>query len=351
MTTDQVLLLWNELKRVFVAVDNLKAWLRTYYPWALQKLTEKGLEVELTNLLQESNAEDGRQALLQALCDHPPDPALPPMIYAFTLGAIKQRTVQYGQLPPHQRSFVASRPFVNRTNLRQQLQELANSKGGKRILVIDGDSRTGKSFAMNMALETEEADRVQWLVDVDNYARFALELDARKFAVEIVGHEKDCPSFDITKEEEAVPRLMTWLARELQDKKIWIIIDHCNRQVMTRGARNLLKLLVDALYRGGLRGVRLILADFNRAELSPQLQSTIRYDRAELPARQHVEEWCRQVATLENRAFDPGEPEQWTDDVFADLNTYKHEDGSWHVAFEQKLMHAVDVIKAHKELT
>lgn len=349
MTTEQEKLLWEQLLRAFGVLAELNNWLARNLPSMLPELGPGNLSTELMNLFRASNAEDGRQALFQALCDDPPDPTIPPMIFAFTLGAIRSKTPYAAQLPPHQRSFVASRPFVNRTNLRKQLQELATSAGGKRILVIDGDSRSGKSFAMSMALETEEPDRVQWPINIDDYATSGLTLNARDFAVAIVGHEDGCPAFDLTKEDEAVPRLMTWLAKELQNRKIWIIIDHCNRQVMTRAAGRMLKLLADRLYQGGLNGVRLILADFNRNELPPQLQSTIRYDRAELPAQQHVEDWCRQVATLENREFDPAEPAKWADDVFAGLQAYPRSDGSWHMAFEQRLMRAAEVIRSRRE--
>jgi len=349
MTTEEEKRLWEQLLRAFRVIGELNNWLARNLPSMLPELGPGNLSTELTTLLRASDAQDGRQALFQALCDDPPDPDIPYAIFVYTHGTIKSKTPYAAQLPPHQRTFVASRPFVNRTNLRKQLQELATSAGGKRILVVDGDSRSGKSFAMSMALETAEPESVQWPINIDDYATSGVTLDAREFAIAIVGHENGCPAFDLTKEDEAVPRLMTWLATELQNKKIWIIIDHCNRQVMTRAAGRLLKLLVDRLYQGGLNGVRLILADFNRNELPPQLQNMIRYDRAELPVLQHVEEWCRQVAKLEQREFDEAEPAQWANDVFAGLQSYRRDDGSWHMVFEQRLMRAAEVIRSRRE--
>lgn len=350
MTTDQERLLWEKLKVAFLAMETLRAWLVLHLPSALPYLGSGMLETELTNLMVASKAVDDMQALLQAVSDYPPDPALPPMIFAFTLGEIKPRSVQQGQVPTYQRSFVAGRPFVNRIKLRKELDDLATSMGGQRILVIDGEDRCGKSFAMSMAIEINVPGRIQWPVDIDDYARFSISLNARDFAVAIVGHETGCPAFDITKENEAVPRLMTWLTTELQNKQVWIIIDHCNRKAMTHAASRLLRNLAERLYQGGLSGVRLILADFNRAELPLPMQSTIRHDRAELPTPVHVEEWCRQVATLENRAIGSAEPGIWADFVFEDLHTsYSRSDGSWHLEFEKRLRAVAADIRAHPE--
>lgn len=338
MTSEQERLLRERLILAFLTINNLHNWLGKHQPSGLSQIGPGSLEVELNNLMLACKANDDMQELLQNLCDGPPAPELPPMIFAFTLGAIKSHTVQQGQLPLHQRSFVAGRPFVNRTNLRQHLHELATATGGRRVLVIDGDDRCGKSFAMSMAIEISAPDRVQWQIDIDDYAKSGTTLTARDFAVAIVGHESGCPAFDITKENEAVPGLMLWVTNALHNKQIWIMIDHCNRQVMTHAARRLLEKLVERLYQGGLAGVRLILADFNRQALSRPLQNTIRYDRAELPTRPHVEDWCRQVAILRQKPIPPAKLDEWAGYVFENLDDYSHSDGSWHLELEKRLM-------------
>jgi hypothetical protein len=353
MSTEQQKYLLQQLIQAFVFIDNLRTWLQANLTSALPYLASGNLSIELVNLMQQSMAEDGMQRLLQQLCDDPPDPGIPPLIEGMTLGAVTAGQGGNGgqQNAPDERWYVAGRPFVNRITLRAHLRELANSAGPASILVIEGSRRTGKTFAISMARGFRAKGRIHRSIDIDYYARHSVDVDARELAVQVAGTDKECPPFDITKEDQAVPGLLLWLKERLGEdgRSIWLIVDHCNRRILTRGARNLLKLLIESIYGGELQDVRVILADFDRNELPPQLQESIRHDQAELPDRKHVEEWCRQMAILGNKLFADTDPAEWADEVFLDLDQYKKSDGTWQMAFEQNLRHAADQVRACKE--
>jgi hypothetical protein len=343
-------LLIDELKKAILTVEALQSWLRAHYTVALAELGAGNLRNELTNLTVWAEGEDGMRALLQKLADHPPSAAIPYMIYAYTHGQIKPQEKTNSGLPPvspDKSWFAANRPFVNRDPLRDHLRELENSAGAESVLVIDGDPRTGKSFAVSLALGFDIARKSQIPLDIDDFARVGQQMDARDLAVLIAGgDEVGCPLFDETKEDEAVPRLLYWLTSKLKGKSQWIIIDHCNRRVLTRGARTLLGDLIARLRSGALPDVRLILVDFDLKALPDEWRESVRHDCARLPDQHCVAEWCAQLASAAQRQCPADAPEQWARNVFSGLDTHSRSDGSWHRELERQLRQVVKEIMA-----
>jgi hypothetical protein len=346
----QTRLLWEELISAFGDVEGLRSWLRARLPEAQRDLVAGKLPEVLGTLMRTADARDGAASLYQELVDHAPSSRVPGMIYAISKGAIVPRqAADQGQpnVPPYQRWFVFSRPFVDRTHLRSQLQQLATTEGGpESILVIEGERRTGKSMAVSLAVGVEDKSEERIPIDIDVFASSSAGINARDLAVTIADTEEDCPAFDITKEDEAVPHLVRWMTQKLRKSKRWIIIDHCNREFMTRGAQNVLKLLAKQLGIGAMQGVRLILADFSRAEVEKAVGYRVRYDRAVLPTEQQVEEWGRDFATKARKVFDKDDPAKWASSVFKGLERYNKGDGSWHMAFDQRLRRVADTIRA-----
>ncbi len=335
-------LLIDELRKAILTVDALHTWLRAHYAAALPELLPGTLRDELTNLLVWAEGDGDILFLLQKLADHPPSAAIPFMIYAYTHTQIKPQEEKTNRgLPPvspDKSWFAASRPFVNRAPLRDHLRELEHSAGAESVLVIDGDPRTGKSFAVSLALGFEIARKSQIPLDIDDFARVGMQMDARNLAVLIAGgDEAGCPLFDETKEDEAVPRLLYWLTSKLKAKSQWIIIDHCNRRVLTRGARTLLGDLVARLRSGALPDVRLILVDFDLKALPDEWRDSVRHDSARLPDEHCVAEWCEQLASAAQRQCSADAPEQWARHVFSVLDTRSRSDGSWHSELERQL--------------
>jgi hypothetical protein len=345
--------LTEHLKQAWGTIDVLKAWLRGHHAEGLSELGSGALSEELTRLMTWANAVDGMRALLQALADNPPSHDIPFVIVAYTRKQIKPRQLTNHGLPPvspDKSWFAASRPFVNRDALRGHLKDLEHSGGAEAVLVIDGDTRSGKSFAVSLALGFEVARNSPAPLDIDEFARVGAQLNAREFAVLIAGDDVGSPSYDHTKEDEAVPRLLYWLTGKLKGQDRWIIIDHCNRRVLTQGARTLLRDLAGRIRGGTLPDVRLILVDFDLNELPIDWRDMVRHDRAQLPDKRCVAEWCERLATAANRQHAAHDPPKWADEIFSGLAGRSLSDGTWHRTFERELRQIFNRIMSCREL-
>jgi hypothetical protein len=353
LNTDQRALLVDELVKAFVTEQPLRAWLQQRLPTALPHLAAGSLVEQLGGLFKWASAEDGLRTLLQKLADHPPAPDLPAIVTALSVGEIRARAPAAGGAAPlpHQSLLVADRPFVNRVTLRQHLQAMAKAApGARRILVIEGGERSGKSFAVSLAFGCQGQPDAPMPIDINDFAASAASVDARKLAELIVGDANGAPPYDPTKEDEAVPHLVAWLGNRLRAQERWVLIDHCNRPVLTRGARSLLVTLAAKVQSGYLPTVRLVLVDFDRNDLPAPWRLNVLHDRAALPEESHVAEWCRQFAAAQRRKHGETQPAQWARSVFTAAGTCKQEDGSWHIAFEHELRQVADTILACEEL-
>jgi hypothetical protein len=76
-----------------------------------------------------------------------------------------------------------------------------------------------------------------------------------------------------------------------------VLIDHCNRSVLTRPAADLIVELAGSIENGFLPGIKLILADIERANLPGVLPYRSHYDRAVLPNEDAVRQWVEALAT------------------------------------------------------
>ena len=353
LNQDQQKVLIDKITEAFLSIEILKTWLKENFIGALAQLTAGGnLKQEIANLMIWANSEDGMRTLLQKLVDRPPNSnvELPPIIFGLTSGKIKAQAMIQDDLPvvpPHMRWLAAGRPFVNRNNLRDHLAVFDNSQpGAECILIIDGEDRAGKSFGVSLAIGCQATENVSPTIDLDEYAQVGATVDARLLACSILGDDNGCPSYDPTKENEAVPRLLIWLTKRLKPQHLWIIIDHCNRKAVTEGARSLLKQLAERIRRGELPNIRLILVDFDRNELPREWRNDVRHDRAILPDKDRVKEWCTQLATAAKRRHTKEDVEQWVNEVFTPLKNLSLDDGSWHGELKERLRLAIERIKA-----
>ena len=351
LNTNQQKLLFDKLVTAFLTVADLQTWIQAYYAAAFPWLSNSNLEHELSALMARANSEDGMAAFLQQLADHPPNGAadLPWIIFALTSGDITVRAKTSNGLPvvpPHQSWLAADRPFVNRKELRKHLEDLATSPPGARcILVIEGEARSGKSFAVSLARGCQAPENLSPTIDMKQYATHGTQVDSRELAVTIVGDESGCPSYDKTKDDEAVPRLLQWMSNRLKTRKLWVIIDHWNRgKSLTQGAISLLKEFAEVLRNGALPNVRLILVDFDRNDLPIAWRNNVRHDRAVLPDACMVHEWCVQLATAAKRKHSKQLAKKWAGDVFSNLDVLSRDDGTWHMELENRLRQTIDRI-------
>lgn len=254
------------------------------------------------DLLSWSLAQGRDTEVLQMLADDPPNGSaeLPNLIYFVTdaevEAAVNKRT-GIKPIDPHDDFFVTQRPFANRKKLREVLKEFDKSQpGADSVLVIEGDRFTGKSYGIRFALQCAPKERFVF-VDIGRWGT-KKQLTVKDLVQLIDGYKnQDLPSFDETKEDSAVGPMLMWLTAKLKGTKTWVIIDHCNRSVLTRPAADLLVELAGSVENGFLPGVKLILADIERAKLPGALPYRSHLDRAVLPDETAVQQWVESLAT------------------------------------------------------
>ena len=152
--------------------------------------------------------------------------------------------------------------------------------------MIDGDRYSGKSHGIRFTIQCAPQDRFT-AVDVVDFGDVVMNAADLAKAIDD-GRSADFPAFDPTKEDEAVPRLLIWLTGKLRGSRRWIIVDHCGRANFSRPALILLTKLAGVIERGVLPGVRLVVAEIDRAKLP----AGAHYDRAALPSEDAVGLWC-----------------------------------------------------------
>jgi hypothetical protein len=264
----------------------------------------------------------GRESeVLQKLADEPPNGSrgLPIFIFVATLGAVKPTvSAQTGINPvnPYDDWFVLQRPFANRQKLRDDLRAFDKAPAGAdSVLVIEGDRFSGKSYSVQFAIQCAPQERY---VPIDIAEWGETPMNAEDLAKAIGGYTQgaDFPSFDITKEDEAVPRLLQWLIQRLKGTKTWVIVDHCNRPALTRAASTLLARFAGSIEKGFLSNVKLIVADIDRTKLPGVLPHRSRHDRAVLPNEEAVGKWCESLAAHLNKTLTEEQLSKFINEAF-----------------------------------
>jgi hypothetical protein len=330
MDESSIPLLRDTIVRAFVDPeifrDWVRAWLAIYVPEEnVFNLVRAGVtfNVQVYDVLEWAEANGRMQELLQALADKPPSgsTSFARQVYVLSGGTVILPVSPLGgaPIPPCDDWFVTKRPFVNRKQLREALKSLDTADAGPdSVLVVDGPSKTGKSYGLRFAVKCAPQTRF-FPVDVADWGD--VPMNAEDLAKAIFPDTTDgFPPFDVTKEDDAVPRLHQWLTARLRGTQRWIIIDHCRRPNLTRAAESLLFKLAGTLAKQYLPGVRLIVADIDRTKLPESLPSLSRYDLTSLPNREAVEDWCRGVAKHLDKSPTDEQIRGYVDQVFEGFN-------------------------------
>jgi hypothetical protein len=282
-------------------------------------------------------------ALLQELADRSPTGKrlLRGVVFVVSRGTITPRgAAGVAPVEPHRDWFVTKRPFATRHDLRQALATFDNAEPGPdSVLVIEGTKSSGKSFSVRFARQCAPPRRYV-PVDVAHFESGQMNAEdlTRALAPPGGGGADTFPDVDLTKENEAVPRLFTWLKSKLAHTNTWLIVDHCDRPNLTEAARALLIVIARAIDDLSLPGVRLILADIARSKLPDGIRMHCRYDRAVLPNERHVADWCRDLAAHLGRQCDEAAAASLAADVFKCVATIRKEEVPF--AIEQGLARA-----------
>ena len=317
-------LLLNELVTAFGTPAQLDAWVQVQYPAhnVFTILEGARLDLRIHSLLTWAKSEAPLRELLQRIADHPPGQSqrIQHIIHALTGGEVRPSGSPFPPVEPHADWFVARRPFVNRRDLRQILAQLDKAPAGPdSVLVINGEPHSGKTHSVLFAVQCAPEDR-----------RIALDTrdweDVQMTAADLAHALGDSlariafPSYDPTKEDEAVPRLRQWLVTCLKNSNTWILVDHCNRANLTRPAFNLLVSLAGQIERGFLPGVRLVLADVERTKLPGRLPKMCRCDTAMLPDQACVKEWSQTLAAHMGKQVADAQAEAWASAIFSRMD-------------------------------
>jgi hypothetical protein len=342
------------LREALVDIAGLRACFEKFYPkiQADNVLTGNTLDLQTLALLNWAESEGRLNDLLQKLVDDPPHghSGLEYTIFALTQGEImKTKTSDRPQVQPYQDWFAADIPFVDRSDLRKHLEELAGSPPGPRsVLVIEGQDLSGKTHSTRLAKQCQPADRLV-SIDINDYQTRFNALDLARGIMQY-RDEEGLPPFDPTKENDAVPRLLSWLIGKLKTRKMWLIIDHCNRQSMTDAARELLLMLTQRVEQGELPNVRLILVDVERNKLPGRLKFATRHDIATPPSVDHIRKWCKSLSDAARRNNSVDQLNRWADEIFIGLDQSFGDPQERYLELENRLRNTAEKILASEVL-
>ena len=126
--------------------------------------------------------------------------------------------------------FPRSKPFINRKALRKAIKRLADGNG-PRVLVIDGDPQTGKSYSLFYIHHVAERCNFD-VVDIDLKTAYPGQIiDADSIARDIA---TQMDLGEPPKSDEQGPRrsrvFCNWLTGKLRNspRTWWVVIDHCD---------------------------------------------------------------------------------------------------------------------------
>lgn len=311
------------MQQEFESPAALLAWLQTHVHGANpHDILGNGLFNEQVARLSVWLEAEGREfEVWQLLVNHPPKPGLrlAVMIDVISDQRIRPKGTDMPPVPPHKSLFTTGLPFANRTNLRDQLETLGTAvPGADSVLLIDGERSSGKSYSLRLVRDCatpnvfHSTDFSRW----GSVQMHAWDLAGEMFPPALT--EVTADKFDATKEEAAVPGLVSWIKGKLHPgPQRWIVIDHCNRPNLTTAAQSFLYHFAAEVAMGSLPEVRLVLADAGTVKLPPELKGKTRSDAADLPDRKAVRDWCDNLARSLNKPHTAAELDSYVNDVFA----------------------------------
>lgn len=189
----------------------------------------------------------------------------------------------------------AEQIMINRIALRKKIRRI--STGDRRILVITGDSLSGKSYSYQLVRHLKEmtGEFKDIFCDVvDSIYLSDGKLTGENLSISIADQVGlTVPEF--TSDDQVsrwLKRFANLLKRHLQseEKTYWLVIDHMNpdRVLIDATARDLIFQLAKRVYED-LTNLRLILIDFDQEELDT-LKSIVDYnDRVDIDVIQPID--------------------------------------------------------------
>lgn len=194
--------------------------------------------------------------------------------------------------------FLNGRHFINRDSLWRQVGALSQSQGAQRVLLVDGETGTGKTHS---ALLVSQSSR--------NHARY-IPIDLAKSTApeasieELVGPIATRLEIalkqrfdDLSQEARNVLRAGERLVAALQEvervspESWWILVDGLNMPRVGAAIVDLVVRLAQAIDQGECNNVCLILIGLKPERLTGTLPSFVRVNHTTLPDPADVKEW------------------------------------------------------------
>ncbi|MER8569006.1 hypothetical protein NKH85_12490 [Mesorhizobium sp. M0924] len=225
-------------------------------------------------------------------------------------------------LPPqeaHRPCFVNGRLFINRDSLWGAIAAFPASQGAQRILLVDGDPGTGKSYSAQLVSQSSSHTRARY-IPIDLARSTAPEAGLGELTaplavrLELALKQK---FDDLAQEARDVLRAGERLVAALQEREQsaqagtvpepwWILVDGLNLPRVGPGIIDLVLRLVQAIDQGECNNVWLVLIGLKPERLTGALPQLVRVDRSSLPLPDHVEEWLlRLVQEHKSQPADP----------------------------------------------
>ncbi len=221
-------------------------------------------------------------------------------------------------------------PFADRAALRETLEDLS-SAGGRAILRIEGDPRSGKTYTTELLEYVSEASAWKFkIIQVKIEEGGDQGMNALTLAQIIVGEmgfantPRDSPLLDPTVHN--ISSLLSWILRCAinSGRQWWLFFDGFRFLPQQNSARSLAQGLADKIANGSHRQyLRLILTDFDTL-LSRVDDEKIAYDRLVTPlpdpeARAAVRDCLDRVYKDAKRNPAPGDLDARTEAVLAGI--------------------------------
>jgi hypothetical protein len=203
------------------------------------------------------------------------------------------------------------RVFLKRPEFRRLLQLIGTSENS-RVLAIDGDRCTGKTYSRDFLHFVGEAELVSKnakhkisYVYLDDCA-FEPESLALALGFKIGLKETTLPQDRGEQAARRIPALVEWLGQGIQSEDgtdlWWLVLDGFRIQVHPSATHDLIRALIDATDREWDR-VRLILINYARF-LDIDTSAYILCEETQPLERADVEEFFRHVYQLSNKQWD-----------------------------------------------
>jgi hypothetical protein len=263
------------------------------------------------SVVKKATAEDWLLSLLDAAAAfHPEQQALTDFVAKFK-AELAPAGLTGTELNPFRAYFLRKGhrfPFVDRERLRDAVEEMHNPLGETRVLLVDGNTRTGKTYINEYLtfLSSQLASHKFYYIDLaDDYLPDFRAGDLMTSIARRMGTEPKSVPPQEAQEARWSKLLVEWLISEAVKKQEtwWIVIDHLRKVNLRADMQALINRLVKEIDRTN-PPVRLVLLDCGGPErLPPDAQNSVEPVEIGPVSKPQLVAFFRDLGTLKSKAL------------------------------------------------